>query len=430
MSELILLNESDGIIREHDVVTFNSPDSLLAKTIFFQNDDNKPCVQVIHRAESSTLNVSYYIGADWLIQSQRAIYVAPKVNNDGQQINYLRMLDKCFSHADAQSHTNELYEIKLDHPFIELNQQMDLITPLIMLQFLHTLKRIVIKGLKKSYYEVERNLASKIKGRVLTSKNIKKNLVQNKPINTYCQYDEFGLNSIENRVLNHTLGFVRHYFAKYPSYNNLSKPLIDFCTPAFEKVDDKVDLKAFKQTKLNSFYKEYKQALDLSKIIFKRFGYHISEVENNNSSMVTVPPFWIDMSKLFELYVLNLLKDKYGNKIVYQAKGNYGEPDYLLLDDDTPLIIDSKYKPIYQKNEYNSDDIRQISGYARDNKLLKRLGFATQTERENNVVGCVIIYTDQSGNTELPETLTDTPINQFTRFYKVPIAMPVLFKPT
>lgn len=426
MSELIYVDEKNSIVREHQKGYLNGKNRLLAKNIPFQNNIEKLCVSVSHGIDLTKLLPSYYIGTDWLIENEQAIYVAPKVNDNGRQINYLRMLHSSLSHVDALNHTKELYEIKLDQPFIEVDQQMDLITPLIMLQFLHTLKRIVIKGLKKSYYKVEHNLASKIKGRVLTSKNIKKNLVQNKPINTYCQYDEFGLDSIENRVLNHTLSFVRRYFAKYPAYNKLTKPLIDFCTPAFENVADKVDLKALKQTKYNSFYKEYQQALDLSKIIFKRFGYHISEVENTNPSRVAVPPFWIDMSKLFELYVLSLLKDKYGNKIVYQEKGNYGEPDYLLLDDVTPLIIDAKYKPLYQKNEYNSDDIRQISGYARDHKLLKRLGFATQTERENNVVGCVIIYTDQSGKKELPETLTETPIEQFTKFYKVPIAMPVL----
>lgn len=426
MSELILSIESDGIIREHHVVTFNSLNGSSVKTIFFQNNDKKPCVQVRRDVENATLSMSYYIGTDWLIENEQAIYVAPKVNNLGQQVDYLGMLHASLSHVDALSHAKELYEIKLNQPFIEVDQQMDLITPLIMLQFLHTLKHIVIKGLKKSYYKVEHNLASKIKGRVLTSKNIKKNLVQNKPINTYCQHDEFGLDSIENRVLNHTLSFVRRYFAKYPAYNKLTKSLIDFCTPAFENVADKVDLKALKQTKYNSFYKEYKQALDLSKIIFKRFGYHISEVESTNSSRVSVPPFWIDMSKLFELYVLSLLKDKYGNKIVFQAKGNYGEPDFLLLEDNTPLIMDAKYNPLYQNHDYNSDDIRQISGYARDHKILNRLGFATQAERENNVVGCVIIYTDQSGKKELPETLTETPIEQFTKFYKVPIAMPVL----
>lgn len=426
MSELILLNEKNSIIREHQDAYLGGENRSLANNILFQNNIKKPCVLVSHGIDLTKLLPSYYIGTDWLIKNEQAIYVAPKVNSDGRQIDYLGMLHASLSHVDTLSHTKELYEIKFDQPFIEVDQQMDLITPLIMLQFLHTLKQIVIKGLKKSYYKVEHNLASKIKGRVLTSKNIKKNLVQNKPINTYCQYDEFGLDSIENRVLNHTLSFVRRYFAKYPAYNKLTKPLTDFCTPAFENVSDKVDLKVLKQTKYNSFYKEYQQALDLSKIIFKRFGYHISEVENINLSRVTVPPFWIDMSKLFELYVLSLLKDKYGNKIVFQAKGNYGEPDYLLLDDNIPLIIDAKYKPIYQKNEYNPDDIRQISGYARDNKLLNQLGFATQSERENKIVGCVIIYTDQSRNTELPETLTEIPIKQFTKFYKVPIAMPVL----
>ena len=79
------------------------------------------------------------------------------------------------------------------------------------------------------------------------------------------------------------------------------------------------------------------------------------------------------MSKLFELYVLGLLKDKYGDKILFQAKGSYGNPDYLLIDDMQPLIIDAKYRPTYQQDKnlsYIIEDIRQISGYARDVGIL------------------------------------------------------------
>ena len=208
------------------------------------------------------------------------------------------------------------------------------------------------------------------------------------------------------------------------------KCLIDYCTPAFERVSDEVNLHELKAVKRNSFYKEYQEALKLSKIILKRFGYHISEIDNSSVEKISVPLFWIDMSKLFELYVLGLLKDKYGDKILFQAKGSYGNPDYLLIDDMQPLIIDAKYRPTYQQDKnlsYIIEDIRQISGYARDVGILDKLGYHTVEEQSSSVVSCVVIYTDQDEGDKLPDSLTTgTSINGFTKFYKMPISVPVL----
>ncbi|MCG3860678.1 hypothetical protein I3247_03540 [Psychrobacter sp. Ps5] len=374
--------------------------------------------------------MSYFIGADWLVKNQQAIYVAPKINDGVQEVDYLGMLQLCLTHDDIARNTKDLYHIKINEPFIEINQQMDLLTPLLIMQFLQTLKILVKKGLKQSYYKVERNLNSRVKGKVLIAQNIKKNVVRNKVTNTFCSYEEFGFDSIENRVLKHTLSFVRRYLSQYPEYLGSIKSLIDYCTPAFERVSDEVDLHELKAVKRNSFYKEYQEALRLSKIILKRFGYHISEIDQNTVEKISVPPFWIDMSKLFELYILGLLKDKYGDKILFQAKGSYGYPDYLLIDDMQPLIIDAKYRPTYQQDGLLSciiDDIRQISGYARDVGILDKLGYHTVEEQSSSVVSCVVIYTDQDKGDKLPDSLTDgTSITGFTKFYKVPISVPVL----
>ena len=340
------------------------------------------------------------------------------------------MLQSCLTHDDIARNTKDLYHIKLNEPFIEINQQMDLLTPLLIMQFLQILKSLVKKGLKQSYYKVERNLNSRVKGKVLIAQNIKKNIVRNKVTNTFCSYEEFGFDSIENRVLKHTLSFVRRYLSQYPEYLGSIKSLIDYCTPAFERVSDEVNLHELKAVKRNSFYKEYQEALRLSKIILKRFGYHISEIDQNTVENISVPPFWIDMSKLFELYVLGLLKDKYGDRILFQAKGSYGYPDYLLIDDMQPLIIDAKYRPTYQQDKnlsYIIDDIKQISGYARDMGILDKLGYHTVEEQSSKVVSCVVIYTDQNEGDKLPNCLTaGKSIEGFTKFYKVPISVPVL----
>ena len=418
-------------VREHKQIDL-ACEGVEVSDIFFQdNKKNERCIQVLYGRESLSLKMSYFIGADWLVRNQQAIYVAPKINNSVQEVDYLGMLQSCLTHGSIAKNTKDLYYIKLNEPFIEIDQQMDLLTPLLIMQFLQILKSLVKKGLKQSYYKVERNLNSRIKGKILIAQNIKKNVVRNKVTNTFCSYEEFGFDSIENRVLKHTLSFVRRYLSQYPEYHGSIKSLIDYCTPAFERVSDEVNLHELKAVKRNSFYKEYQEALKLSKIILKRFGYHISEIQHSTVEKILVPPFWIDMSKLFELYVLGLLKDKYGNKILYQAEGTYGEPDYLLVDDIEPIIIDAKYRPIYQEdknvNTFIIKDIRQISGYARDVGILDKLGYHTVEEQSSSVVSCVVIYTDQDEGDKLPNSLTaGKSIKGFTKFYKVPISVPVL----
>lgn len=285
MSKLIRSNHL-GTVSEHKQIDFAYEDVEVSDIFFQDNEKNERCVQVVYGRESLSLKMSYFIGADWLVKNQQAIYVAPKINKGLQEIDYLGMLQSCLTHGDIAKNTKDLYHIKLNEPFIEIDQQMDLLTPLLIMQFLQTLKILVKKGLKKSYYKVERNLNSRVKGKVLIAQNIKKNIVRNRVTNTFCSYEEFGFDSIENRVLKHTLSFVRRYLSQYPEYLGSMKCLIDYCTPAFERVSDEVDLHELKAVKRNSFYKEYQESLKLSKIILKRFGYHISEIDNSSVEQI------------------------------------------------------------------------------------------------------------------------------------------------
>ena len=297
---------------------------------------------------------------------------------------------------------------------------------MLVLQFLQLLKDIVRKGLKRSYYSVERNLNGRIKGKVKVAQNIKRNLINNKKTSTICQYDVFGYDSIENRVLKHTLKFIQRYLAQTSTLSQYTQPLVNYCQPAFVNVSDDVNLTQLKSIKHNAFYKEYKEAIKISKLILKRFGYNIKNAKAQPTGKTSVPPFWIDMSKLFEFYTLGLLKDRYGQKLIFQAQGTYGQPDYLLADETNKLILDAKYRPIYQGKGYHIDDVRQLSGYARDAKLLSELGYVSKAEQDSAVVGCVLIYTDQKAEMILPVDLTLNKVDGFTRFYKVPVAMPMI----
>lgn len=387
MSKLFLFSEH----YDEDICSIEELSELELTTILFKNKEK--CVQITQQDNCKKLTSSYYIGVDWLKKHDIAVYVTPKLNDKTKQIDYLKMLFSSLRHSDVSKYVNDLYEIKFEQPFIEIEQQQDLLTPLLVVNFLQVLKVIVRKGLKKSYYKVENNLNAKVKGKVLVSQTLKQNIIKNKPTHTYCEYDEFGFNCIENRILKKTLVFVQKYLALFPDYSKLLSSVIDYCTPAFHGVDDSIDTNRIKSLTHNSFFKEYKEAIELSNLILKRFGYAIKEIEALNNTKVKVPPFWIDMPKLFELYVLGLLKDKYQNKIKFQIQGTYGQPDFILTTEKDKFIIDAKYKKKYQEGKYHADDIRQISGYARDTKILSQLGYTE--EQQDAVTDCLIIYPDQ-----------------------------------
>lgn len=414
------------ITSEHSCIDVKLEDFRHFNDVVFNKKTEAKCLEL--KVNHAKLYTNYYVGVDWLKKNESAIYVAPKLNDEEKETNFFQMLFSCMKHSDIAEESKGLYEIKFDEPYIEINKQQDLITPLLMIRYLQVLKSIVRKGLKKSYYKVEQNLSSKIKGKVEVSKTLKHNILKNRTTKTICNFEMYGFDGIENKILKAALKFTDRYLMNYKQFSEYFLPLLNFCKPVFHEVDDSnFDLNMLKKTKTNSFYKEYKDALDLAKMIIKRFGYSYKEVDEK---MVSVPPFWIDMPKLFELYILGLLKERYGSQIQFQAKGNYGEPDFLLVSQSEKMVIDTKYKKIYQNNEqqqdrYNSDDIRQIAGYARDKKIMQCLGYDDQ-KMQNIVVDCLIIYPDQYADEKLPESLKEQPIDQFIKFYKIPVKLPTL----
>lgn len=413
-------------IREHKPINITALSHVIEADILFKNKKGHKCIENIRDGKQRLLQPSFFVGTDWLVKNELAVYVAPKVDADNQQIDYLQILYSCLLRPDIAKYTDQLYEIKADQKYIEIEQEQDLLTPLLVMQFLQLLKEIVRKGLKKSYYSVERNLNGRIKGKVKVAQNIKRNLINNKKTSTICQYDVFGYDTIENRVLKHALKFVQRYLAQTSTLSLYAQPLVNYCQPAFVSVADDVDLNQLKNIKHNAFYKEYKEAIRIAKLILKRFGYHTRNAKSQATGKTSVPPFWIDMSKLFEFYTLGLLKDRYGQKLIFQAQGTYGQPDFLLRDETNRLILDAKYRPRYQDERYHIEDVRQLSGYARDTKLLSKLGYISEAEQDSAVVGCVLIYTDQKAEITLPEDLTANEIKGFSRFYKVPVAMPMI----
>jgi 5-methylcytosine-specific restriction enzyme subunit McrC len=421
------------------------------KPFFFY--DKKGRKQECFTLINNEICANYYVGLDWLIKDKEYVYIAPKINtkvitlfeeetkkenfnlpqdndittlnfneDNYRELNYLRMFLDSIDHPEVGKHTEGLLHIKWNSPYIKLEHKVqDILTPFLIVQYLNLLKNIVRKGLIKSYYKVTSNLQGRIKGKILVGDNIKYNIVKNRFTNTLCQYQEFGIDNFENRFLKKVLKFISSYITNNPSlFKDVEMSLrqtIGFCSSAFEMVSDDCDEHNIPSTTFNAFFKEYNEAIKIGKYILRRFAYNISTV---SEEIVSLPPFWIDMPRLFELFVYRKLLDIYPVTDIhyhFEAKGN--ELDFLITRNDRPMIVDAKYKLQYEKGHIH-EDIRQVAGYARLKKVYDKLG----KDFKDKIIDCLIVYPNE---VDLDNKFTVDmikPITAYNRVFKLGVRLP------
>ena len=91
------------------------------------------------------------------------------------------------------------------------------------------------------------------------------------------------------------------------------------------------------------------------------------------------------------------------------------------------MVIDTKYKLQYQSKEVH-EDIRQVSGYARLNKVRNELGFQNE---EHKIIDCLIVYPDLDAPKDQDYTSEYVKENRqelsaYHKVYKLGISLPFI----
>ena len=414
-----------------------------APIVFRGNPDMKQAP--VYLGISKDFRASYYIGACWLKESEIAAAVTPKM-----ELDYIEMLRIALA-VDTEHEINyfsQCYGIDFDRPSIPLNQNINYLTPLLIAHFIAITEKIIRKGLKKGYVYREENLQNKIKGKICVSKTVKENIIKCRLNKNICAFQEFTADIPENRLLKKALSFckkmitVSKSFTKHNAGQTLQKKLTHILL-SFETVSEYIRPTEIKQFHTNKLFSHYKMALQLAKLILRRYDYSINNISALEQETV---PYWINMSGLYELYVYAQLIKNYGKEnIGFQVSG-YEKTAVDFIKKDEQLIIDAKYKPQYAHSDAGMlDDIRQISGYARDRKILAALGIS---EHSHGEIKCLIIHPELQNKTENNDTPSPnedklnercnifingndqtlieqaTEIKYFRNFYKIGIPLP------
>lgn len=383
---------------------------------------------------------SYFIGAAWLVEKELAVVVTPKVPD----IDFIQMFLAALE-IDTQKESNyfaQCYGIQFDEPSIETNEELNQLTPLLVLHFISLLERLVKHGLKKDYLLHEENLKAKVKGRILFGKHLKTNVFQQRSDRMYCQYQEYTDDIPENRLLKKALLFSERILDRCDSLKRQSQyPDVQLrlnrLKASFSHISDDIEPYQVQKLSSNKLFKGYKEAIRVAKMILRRFDYSIREASSEQHS---TPPFWIDMARLYEMWVWGKLTAAYPEQIEFQVQGHCKTAvDFIKKDE--KIILDAKYKPRYEdSNRGILDDIREISGYARDRRILKQLG----GDKEQNEIKCVIVYPepeklksdedDKEADSDckvVRSFLQDTLLSQcseikwFRNFYKISVPLPI-----
>lgn len=370
------------------------------------------------------LRASYYIGADWLTE-EKAIVVTPKMKD----IDHVSMFMSALRFSPSASYFSKFYGINYNGKKIESEKLDGILTPLLLIHFLSSVKKLLEKGLKKGYVTREENLQAKIKGKVMMSKQYSKNIANHRLDRMMCCYQEYSADIPENRLLKKALLFakrslsVMHALRSHKVFPEINHMLLASLA-AFDGVSDCIDTSSVRTVQKNKLYGDYGNAIKLAKLLLKRYDYSIDNIEGEKNM---VPPFWIDMARLYEVYVYGLLHKAYPGQIKFQVRGHYKTAvDFLKMDEE--LIMDTKYKPHYDSSNAGViDDIREISGYARDEYILDELGVS----QKNTVPDCLIIYPKmddtciitafEDGKPLIPES---THFKSFRNFHKICVPVP------
>ncbi|PDZ39794.1 restriction endonuclease [Bacillus cereus] len=300
-----------------------------------------------------------YVG---LIQMKNGfqVQILPKITNSGLEDTkktFLRMIrsmkdfpSKIFNDANLNLDKMNLYEI-----FINM--------------YIQEVRELIKKGLRSSYFPVVDNV-SYFKGKLIIREQIKRNQIHKERF--YIEYDEYGMNRPENRLIKSTLLKLQKLSNSAANIKGIRQLL-----PNFERVKSSINYKKdFSKVVIDRNTKDYKTIMQWSKVFLMNQSFTAFSGETNARALL------FPMEKVFEAYVARNLKQVLSElmwEVSIQDKGYYLfnspkkfalRPDTVIKrEDGSKVILDTKWKVLIDNPNRNygisQADMYQMYAYSK-----------------------------------------------------------------
>jgi 5-methylcytosine-specific restriction enzyme subunit McrC len=297
------------------------------------------------------ITAKQYVGN--IVLPQTVLIIRPKIF----QLNFYRMFFLTYNL------TPEFYGKETDY-----TSEKE-IFELIISRFLDSLDVLTRRGFSKCYVEEEANLLC-VKGRILIRENLKLNPILHHKI--FCRFSDFTSDTTENKVIKYTL----YHLLKAKLDSKLLQKRIKQALHLFDQVSFvTVSVKNFPQIRYTRLNEHYKPIINLCYLIIQNLTLNLQE-----NGEIRYSSFLVDMNRLFENFLLGLLKKNLKGFSVRGSGKDSGEysldlasemtqkPDIIISKEDSDiLVIDAKYKQLNSDDnnqvEIITSDVRQVWSY-------------------------------------------------------------------
>ncbi len=321
------------------------------------------------------IKASYYVGAmgfetpvevnvNAIEQQLEQVIITPKIcDYKGDWVDFIWMLEIAYGF--------KLPDIK-EEPKLKGVNDLRLILVWI---YLRSVEQLLKKHLRRNYVIRVDNLNGRVKGKLLLTPYVRQQVAKGQPQIAVCQYYELTPDTLLNRIIKAGLRSAKRLVAAADTYNTFSgvSGHLTRQIGLFGNVADvRVTRADFARIRLHAQNRYYETPLQLAKMLLfdNRFEYEIGKNR--------VVGFFLDMNNLFERFVAGLLmQGAHRNGVTYPGKGEfryyYGnrdtkgtvklKPDITIDTDGEKVVIDAKYKELFEENFGVDEEIETGDDY-------------------------------------------------------------------
>ncbi len=337
---------------------------------------DNPCTLGLHWCHGE-IKPSHFIGAVHLPFGEVSYPLLVRPREPLQEVDYAAMFAAVLAAPVSVTGMElpRLFGCDPDAAAIKANHLPQL-TLLEVIAFLATTARFVQRHLRQGFVSRTENLTGRVKGQVLLAAQIRTNLVRARADRVVCRFQEFNLNTLENRLLKAALEACARWLGS-PANGHGGLPELQHWVwtirSALASVPDyrpqRGDWSLVRETGLMA---AYASPLTLARLVLTRL--HLRASGKSAESGRTLP-FFLDANRLFEGWVGVCLSRLLGNPAVrgqmtftlpgppFRSEAYHFRPDFVV---DEQIVVDSKYKITPEGNpRVDQSDLYQVVGYAR-----------------------------------------------------------------
>ncbi|GBU24075.1 5-methylcytosine restriction system component [Fibrobacteria bacterium R8-3-H12] len=333
---------------EHQSKEIDDPKLLNALEIFRGDKKDFPYYSLIHNG----IKFNSYVG---VIQVGKTIIeILPKAdknNDENKWRNILIGMLRAVHNFDVKAPSQSSLKIK-PNSILELYFEI----------FVKEVEYLLHTGLSKQYRKVENNLNA-LKGKILFSKNIQKNLIHKEKF--FVNYTTYDKEHILHKLLYKTLNLLQKINTNSALQSRICALLLDFP----EMPDIKATEDTFNKITYSRKTEIYRNAINISKLLL--LNYH-PDIRGGSNSVLAL---MFDMNKLWEEFVYKSLKkylkdckiSKQVRKPFWKCKSKSKEiiPDIVINKGEKNLVLDTKWKILDDNAKDISDsDLKQVFVYS------------------------------------------------------------------